>query len=86
MFYTVVFRKSAQVWVALCLENGLVGQGDTKPGAVQKLLDAIASLGQAQAAEPDLYAAPISLGELHEFLTLEEAPIPESYELRTVYA
>jgi len=84
MFYTVVFRKSAQFWVALCLENGLVGQGDSKPTAIQKLLDAIMSLDQARVAEPDLYTATLSLGELHEFLTLEETPIPESYELRTV--
>ena len=69
-----------------CLENGLVGQGDTKQIAVQKLVDAIASLEQARAVEPDLYAAPISLGELHEFLTLEEGTAAsESYELRTVY-
>ena len=86
MFYTVVFRKSAQVWVALCLENGLVGQGVTKPDAVQKLLEAIASFDQARAVESDLYAAPLSLGELHEFLTLEEVPATESYELRMVYA
>jgi hypothetical protein len=49
-------------------------------------VDAIASLDQARAVEPDLYAAPISLGELHEFLTLEEGTAAsESYELRTVY-
>ena len=23
------------IWVALCLENGLVGQGDTKEGAIE---------------------------------------------------
>nr|ADN12789.1 hypothetical protein Cyan7822_0763 [Gloeothece verrucosa PCC 7822] len=28
-FYTVILRKSADYWVALCLENGLVGQGNT---------------------------------------------------------
>jgi hypothetical protein len=84
MFYTVVFRKSAQVWVALCLENGLVGQGESKPTAMQKLLDAITSLDEARVAEPDLYTAPLSLGELHEFLTLGETPIPDTYELQTV--
>ena len=29
-FYTVVLRKSGSYWVALCLENGLVGQGKYK--------------------------------------------------------
>lgn len=29
-FYTTVLRKSGQYWVALCLENGIVGQGATK--------------------------------------------------------
>ncbi len=29
-FYTTVLRKSGPYWVALCLENGIVGQGHTK--------------------------------------------------------
>jgi len=29
-FYTFVLRKSSKYWVALCLENGLVGQRDYK--------------------------------------------------------
>jgi len=28
-FYTTVLRRSGSYWVALCLENGLVGQGAT---------------------------------------------------------
>ena len=32
-FYTTVLRKSDDYWVALCLENGLVGQGKTKKKA-----------------------------------------------------
>jgi predicted RNase H-like HicB family nuclease len=37
-FYTVVFRKSSLYWVALCLENGIVGQGDTRDEAFSRLL------------------------------------------------
>ena len=42
-FYTVVLRKSAGYWLALCLENGIVGQGDTKDNAIGKLKEAIES-------------------------------------------
>ncbi len=33
-FYTIVLRRSAGYWVALCLENGLVGQGYTQDYAI----------------------------------------------------
>ncbi len=69
-FYTVVFRRSGRAWVALCLENGLVGQGISKRGAVARLNEATASLEEARTADPDIYSGPISIGELHEFLTL----------------
>jgi predicted RNase H-like HicB family nuclease len=36
-FYTVVLRQSSGYWVGLCLENGIVGQGDTQEDAVNKL-------------------------------------------------
>jgi len=39
--YTTVLRKSGPYWVALCLENGVVGQGDSKENAISKLKDAI---------------------------------------------
>jgi hypothetical protein len=42
-FHTVVLRKSAGYWVALCLENGLVGQGNTQENAIAHLKDAIES-------------------------------------------
>ncbi|BBD63962.1 hypothetical protein NIES4072_23820 [Nostoc commune NIES-4072] len=41
-FYTTVLRKSAGYWVALCLENGLVGQGINQKGAIKELHEAIA--------------------------------------------
>jgi hypothetical protein len=86
-FYTVVFRRSGRAWVALCLENGLVGQGISKKGAVARLNEATASLEEARAADLDIFSGPISIGELHEFLTLPESqPVSEVYELRAVYA
>lgn len=32
----MIFKKSGSYWVALCLENGLVGQGNTKDEAMEK--------------------------------------------------
>jgi len=86
-FYTLVLRKSGGYWVALCLENGLVGQGDTKEGAVEKLKEAIVSFEDVRKSEADIYSAPISIKELHEFLSIEGVePVLEPFELRAVYA
>ncbi|BDI18232.1 hypothetical protein ANSO36C_40340 [Nostoc cf. commune SO-36] len=40
-FYTTVLPKSAGYWVALCLENGLVGQGINQEAAIKQLKEAI---------------------------------------------
>jgi len=86
-FYTLVLRKSGAYWVALCLENGLVGQGDTKEEAVGKLKEAIISFEEVRKSETDIYSAPLSVKELHEFLTVEGVePVLEPFELRAVYA
>jgi len=86
-FYTLVLRRSGGYWVALCLENGLVGQGETKEGAVKKLKEAITSFEDVRKSEADIYSAPVSIKELHEFLTVEaKEPILESFELKAVYA
>ncbi|HCC69021.1 MAG TPA: hypothetical protein DEP99_03950 [Nitrospiraceae bacterium] len=86
-FYTVVLRKSGFDWVALCLENGLVGQGVTKEDAIKKLKEAIGSFEEELEKDSDIHSAPISIKELHEFLTVEgKDPISEEYELRAVYA
>jgi predicted RNase H-like HicB family nuclease len=86
-FYTTVLRKSGDYWVALCLENGLVGQGDTKDEAIMKLKEAIESFEEEFKKEGDIYSAPLSIKELHEFLTVEgKEPVSEEYELRAVYA
>jgi predicted RNase H-like HicB family nuclease len=86
-FYTVVLRKSGIYWVALCLENGLVGQGVTKENAIQKLKEAVDSFQEIYKTESDIYSAPLSIKELHEFLTVEgKEPVSEEYELRAVHA
>jgi predicted RNase H-like HicB family nuclease len=86
-FYTMVLKKSGAYWVALCLENGLVGQGETKNDAMKKLKEAIESFEEAYRKEIDVYSAPISIKELHEFLTIEgKEPVSEEYELRAVHA
>ena len=86
-FYTTVLRTSGAYWVALCLENGLVGQGATKNDAVEKLKEAIESFEQERNKDSDIYDAPVSVKELHEFLTIEgKEPVSEEYELRAVHA
>jgi predicted RNase H-like HicB family nuclease len=86
-FYTAVLKKSGDFWVALCLENGLVGQGDSKEQAIEKLTEAVHSIQDVLDQERDVYSSAISITELHEFLTLEvEHPSMEPYELRAVNA
>ncbi|MDF5740158.1 MULTISPECIES: hypothetical protein [unclassified Nostoc] len=48
-------RKSAGYWVALCLENGLVGQGINQEAAIKQLHEAIASFLLVSKIEPDIY-------------------------------
>lgn len=84
-FFTMVLRKSGNDWVALCLENGLVGQGMTKEESVRKLKEAIVCVEDIKKVEEDVYSAPISIKELHEFLTIEgEELASQTFELRAV--
>ncbi|MCZ7626080.1 MAG: hypothetical protein C3F12_12405 [Candidatus Methylomirabilota bacterium] len=84
--YTVVVRQAGGKWVTLCLENGVVGQGVSREEAIQRLREAIASLEEAVKVEGDVYSAPVSIRELHEFLTYEvDQPTDERYELCAVY-
>jgi predicted RNase H-like HicB family nuclease len=85
-FYTVILRKSADYWVSLCLENGLVGQGNTPEQSIDKLKQAIESFSEVYESESDVYLSPLSITELHEFLTLEDGEASDTYELRKVYA
>ncbi|MFO7912088.1 MAG: hypothetical protein R6V15_07985 [Desulfotignum sp.] len=86
-FYTIVFKKSERYWVALCLENGVVGQGFSKENALEKLKEAIDSLQEVRDLETDFFSSPISIKELHEFLSVENTePVSTTYELRAVHA
>ena len=85
-FYTVILKRSASYWVSLCLENGMVGQGNTPEQSIYKLKEAIDSFQDIYEKEPDIYTSPICINELHEFLTLEDSESSETYELRKVYA
>jgi predicted RNase H-like HicB family nuclease len=86
-FYIAVLRKSGPYWVALCLENGMVGQGYTKEAAIAKLKEAIDSIVDAQRMDNTIYSAPLLIKELHEFLTLEGIEtISEPLEMRALYA
>ena len=84
-FYTVVFKKSGPWWITLCLENGLVAQGETKEMAIEKLKEAITSFEAARSEDPEIYSTPIPIKELHEFLEIKQT-ISESFELRAVNA
>jgi predicted RNase H-like HicB family nuclease len=70
-FYTMVLRKTGDDWVTLCLENGLVGQGRTKEESIGKLKEAIESFEEVRKTEKDVFEAPLSINELHAFLTIE---------------
>jgi len=86
-FYTVVLRKSGSCWVALCLENGCVGQGRSRKTAIANLKDAIDSMVEVRKDEPDIYTKQLSIKELHEFLTVESlTPVSIPLEMRALYA
>ncbi|MEH1800552.1 MAG: type II toxin-antitoxin system HicB family antitoxin [Nostoc sp.] len=86
-FYTVVLKQSAGYWVALCLENGIIGQGTIQEDAISKLKEAVESFEIVYQSESNIYKSPISIDELHEFLFVEEKEQDsEIYELRKVYA
>lgn len=84
--YTMVMRQTSGKRVTLCLENGVVGQGASREEAIQRLKEAITSFEEAVKAEGGVYSAPVSIRELHEFLTYEvDQPTVERYELCAVY-
>ena len=70
-FYTMFLRKSGDDWVTLCLENGLVGQARTKEESIRKVKEAIESFEEVRKTEKDVFEAPLSINELHAFLTIE---------------
>jgi predicted RNase H-like HicB family nuclease len=70
--YTMILKKSAGYWVALCLENGFVGQGTTQETAIKQLKEAIASFQEVYEAKVNIYKAPLTIEELREFLAVED--------------
>ncbi|HLP47634.1 MAG TPA: type II toxin-antitoxin system HicB family antitoxin [Candidatus Kapabacteria bacterium] len=86
-FWTAVLRKSGNYWVALCLENGIVGQGLTDDEAMQNLKDALDSYEESRCFDENIYNSPISINDLHEFLSVEgPEPLSMHYELRAIEA
>ena len=86
-FYTIILRQSQNYWVALCLENGIVGQGVTQEDSIRGLKEAVDSFEEARSSDESIYCQPISINELHEFLTVEGIePLYERYELRAISA
>jgi hypothetical protein len=47
-----------------------VGQGNTKENAIAKLKESIDSFADVCKEESEVYTAPLSIKELHEFLTV----------------
>jgi hypothetical protein len=86
-FYTIILRNSHNYWVALCLGNGIVGQGVTQEDSIRGLKEAVDSFEEARSSDESIYCRPISINELHEFLTVEGIePLYERYELRAISA
>jgi hypothetical protein len=53
--------------------------------AIEKLKEAVDSFEEVRQTESDIYSKPLSIKELHEFLTVEsKEPLSEPYELRCV--
>ena len=61
--------------------------GIYKRKAIEKLKEAIDSIEEAKETDGDIYSAPLSIKELHEFLMLEDMGIvSEPLEMRALYA
>ena len=63
-----------------------MGQGNTPEQSIDKLKQAIESFSEVYESESDVYFSPLSINELHAFVTLEDAEASDTYELRKVYA
>ena len=54
---------------------------------MSQLKEAIDSIEQARAEDRDIFSAPLSIKELHEFLTIEGVePTTQAIEMRALYA
>jgi hypothetical protein len=52
--HTIVLRQTLNTWAALCLENGIVGQGETQDHAIEKLKEAIEGFHLVYESEPNI--------------------------------
>ncbi|MDH5681988.1 MAG: type II toxin-antitoxin system HicB family antitoxin [Spirochaetota bacterium] len=86
-FYTAVLKQNNGYWLALCLENGIVGQDKSKDMAVLKLREAVSSFEEARALDTEIANQPLTIKELHEFIAFEGSLMEsDSYELRAISA
>jgi len=70
--YTAVLKRSDRQFVALCLELGVVGSGNTRPQALKSLQEAIDSYLD-YAVETGLpESRPVAIQQLHEFLFFDK--------------
>ncbi len=54
---------------------------------MERLKEAVGSFEEVRKTENDVYNAPISIKELHEFLMVEvKDPVSQPFELRAVHA
>lgn len=71
-YYTAILKKSGKQFVALCLELGVVGCGNTRPQAMQSLRAAIDSYidyaGEVGLPE----TRPVAIQQLHEFIFFDK--------------
>ncbi|GEM_PF-3871230 len=70
--YTAVLKKSGKQFVALCLELGVVGCGNTRAQAMQSLSAAIETYTDyaGEVSLPEL--RPVAIQQLHEFLFFDK--------------
>lgn len=68
--YTAVLKRSGKQFVALCLELGVVGCGDTRLKAMRSLRAAIDSYLDYAMDVGLPESCPVAIQELHEFLFL----------------
>jgi len=84
--YSIVFQKDREKILALCLENGITSQGDTKPLALKSIKDAIFSIEEAISEDDNILQNPVSIAELHEFLQFNnKIKNNVTYELEAMY-
>jgi predicted RNase H-like HicB family nuclease len=70
--YSAILKKSGTQYLALCLELGVVGSGNTPTSAKKCLQDAIESYLEYAREEGLPDERPISIKELHEFLYYDD--------------